>query len=1214
MKLSSQRGVALVITLIFLSIITFLAVAFLSTARRDKSSMSATQNQTASKLMADVALARAQAEILGKMMARSNLLGVEMMVSRNYINPAGFNTTQPAGTVNTNNVNYEYTQGGGALNQNQFIQNVANLFFDPRPPVFVKTNKFGPLDPRFYLDVNRNGRFDTNGYRRALDQNGNPIPNGSGGFVTNFLKGDPEWIGVLARPELPHSSSNQFVGRFSYLVIPTGLTLDVNHIHNQAKQNGPGVDGFLRNQGVGSWELNLGAFLRELNTNNWSYFYDTNLGAQSVVGGPGYDSFFDAMSILTNRYGGTYNNLSSFANLYGPTAVAAFQTDGIDGYSAGPLMDTLRASAHLEFLGETAKKWSGSDNPRKVLSIDDLLISSKTPSAFVAHLSQTLTNRSSYDASTFYRLLEQLGTESALELRGKMNLNYTNNLLLNSADTNFVSWTPSGFFTNAADLLLRSYTNISITNIQIFPTNQYTPVVHRLLQLAANIYDSTTNRGLTFPHFPSVFRPTFRRDNNNNVFITGYIEETNAVFLNYRYFDLVTIASNSVPNLDTVNIYGIPCVIGAKKGLPNFNEYSLQTGVRITRKLQFLKLANAATPYRTNQMYIFSITNFLGVEAWNSYTQAFPRALQIIATNFSTVRLTNENGIIPNTVNPQLLRPGNRLTLGANSWNGFDGTKQAGNFQIPILTYVPVLPTSRYRPDRPVSQIFDTNLVFDATATGFPIPNIGVVVSNRLVFAIVDTTAGSNPSQQRILDMVSLGDVNLGFNINEELNKPTPIFGSGVSSALNTMWRTNRVNGSASANAPTEGIATQIDVGLNVQSVTASEWTSFNAQVNDQAVSVVAFKSQMTTNTPYATNFYAPFEPTVVFVKSFSLQANDPLVHYTAKDLKDPKTANVVDFINPPNPPAGVNIFTNVSLYNIGKLNTRYSPWINPLKGVDPDIGFDPAFKDPLIYSSDNWDFPTNKFPTVGWLGRVHRGTPWQTVYFKSAIADPQKWVNAWGATLDNHPTNDWKLVDLFTVAPNDNAARGLLSVNQTGQAAWAAGLGGVLVLSNSVDNSAIAPRKDQFVAIAIEPATAALTAIVNGVNKYRAKLPSRTFRSVSEILAVPELTIKMPLLNSTGDQTKYGISDAAYERIPLQIISLLKLGDPRFVVYSYGQSLKPLNVHLGAQYFNMVTNYQITGEVATKTVLRVQGGPNGQYDPRNPRVVIESFTLLPAE
>src|SRR5262249_577760 len=47
-------------------------------------------------------------------------------------------------------------------------------------------------------------------------------------------------------------------------------------------------------------------------------------------------------------------------------------------------------------------------------------------------------------------------------------------------------------------------------------------------------------------------------------------------------------------------------------------------------------------------------------------------------------------------------------------------------------------------------------------------------------------------------------------------------------------------------------------------------------------------------------------------------------------------------------------------------------------------------FKDPVAFGnrgrghSDDWDFPTNKFPNIGWLGRVHRGTPWQTVYLKS--------------------------------------------------------------------------------------------------------------------------------------------------------------------------------------------------------------------------------------
>ena len=70
------------------------------------------------------------------------------------------------------------------------------------------------------------------------------------------------------------------------------------------------------------------------------------------------------------------------------------------------------------------------------------------------------------------------------------------------ATTNFLSWDALQFFTNAADVMLRSLatndpgvypTNLSVTNILIYPTNYYTPSVHRLIQLAANMYDATTN-------------------------------------------------------------------------------------------------------------------------------------------------------------------------------------------------------------------------------------------------------------------------------------------------------------------------------------------------------------------------------------------------------------------------------------------------------------------------------------------------------------------------------------------------------------------------------------------------------------------------------------------------------------------------------------------------------------------------------------------------
>jgi hypothetical protein len=41
---------------------------------------------------------------------------------------------------------------------------------------------------------------------------------------------------------------------------------------------------------------------------------------------------------------------------------------------------------------------------------------------------------------------------------------------------------------------------------------------------------------------------------------------------------------------------------------------------------------------------------------------------------------------------------------------------------------------------------------------------------------------------------------------------------------------------------------------------------------------------------------------------------------------------------------------------------------------------------------------------------------------------------------------------------------------------------------------------------------------------------------------------------------------------------------------------------------FGLCPNYQITAEVATRTVLRLDGAPN------NPRPVVESFNALPPD
>jgi len=135
----------------------------------------------------------------------------------------------------------------------------------------TRSNEF-----RFYNDLNRNGRYETNGYQ--------PVINSNGGFFTltgvpttvydptNILMttmvGDPSGSASsnadVFLPDLlngfnptfrsSHSPSNHFTSRYSFLIVPTSSTLDINNIHNYAGQTSPtmiGNDRFLRNQGVG---------------------------------------------------------------------------------------------------------------------------------------------------------------------------------------------------------------------------------------------------------------------------------------------------------------------------------------------------------------------------------------------------------------------------------------------------------------------------------------------------------------------------------------------------------------------------------------------------------------------------------------------------------------------------------------------------------------------------------------------------------------------------------------------------------------------------------------------------------------------------------------------------------------------------------------------------------------------------------------------------
>ncbi|MGA2555452.1 MAG: hypothetical protein ABSG04_04185, partial [Verrucomicrobiota bacterium] len=356
-QIRNPRGIALVITLLMLSVITFLAVALLVLSRTHRDSVTTTTDEETAKAMSEAAVARAQTEMIAHIMAHHDLFNYDYTVSHNAINPGGF------------------VQGLASV--------TANLRADPRAPVFIRTNSNPafPADFRFWVDLNRNGRFETNGYLPVTI---------NGSLITNFFNGEPEWIGV---PQIPgfHGPNNRFIGRYAYLVLPIGKMLDFNFIHNYAKSVAGGVpfamqppglipvDGYVRDQGVGSWELNLAALLWDLNLDIYpigalSYNYVPTKFPNS-----GY-AFDDAYSFLRFRYNANYGTryplslLNSLQFLAGYTP--NYLADGIDEYGTAP----------LSFYPPITAPWPGSYATNYFYNIQDVFNTNKTSPAFVNRL------------------------------------------------------------------------------------------------------------------------------------------------------------------------------------------------------------------------------------------------------------------------------------------------------------------------------------------------------------------------------------------------------------------------------------------------------------------------------------------------------------------------------------------------------------------------------------------------------------------------------------------------------------------------------------------------------------------------------------------------------------------------------------------------------------------------------------------------------------
>jgi hypothetical protein len=1280
-----ERGVALVITLILLSVALVMTLAFLAISGHEQGSVSTQTDTATTRLAADAGLSVAEAQIAANILCSTNPYSFGLVVSTNY-------------------------------DTDDSLVNLTNLLVSPRAPVWLTNFVQRTMENRFYLDLNRNGRDDPNGWIGSFDSNGNLLTNGF-----SLKIGDPEWIGILAHPDRPYAADNPFIARFAFIAMPAGNSLDVNAIHNQTLNVNlplslwdPLPDGFFRNQGVGSWEINLAAFLADLNNNQWGEivgsganppansqrWYQYNRANPIPFANSGV-AFNDAFMLLTNRYAGNYHTQSPVGGNAPPglfTTAAVFLPfqNNIDAYSDGPLQTTV---AGINVGGQPVTlPWAGANNTNRYFAPGDLF-NIGAAAGFARHLLNISTN-STYDRYTFYRLLSQLGTDSAPE-SGRMNLNYDNldpyiyttggfTYTNPPSATNFMAWTPLTFFTNAADRLLRAYTaqwaapdnntgvgyrtgsgttvvnsnfvgtfNVTapfgVTGIPVWVSNRfvYTPAVQRLLQLAANTYDASANS-----YFPSVFRPVFAHDGLGNVFIAGYKQVSSAAGLNtvagtgdpqlVMPVDAASLTNQSASltpikdvNNNLVNVYGVPWIIGAKKGFPNFNAFTLENVFKLTRKLQLTR-PNTSVSYMTSpgsytvsQQLTLNLANLLDVECWNSYRADYTNAqqIQVFATVTNTMVLTNDAGM--NYVMGSYYA--NVITN--SDWAGYGSQiiPQQNSFLYPLYsTNEPVLSDSIYT-FNPVNPLIPPSPAYFVNNT--LMPHWGLLMTNRVRVVMLEQ---DNLNVWHVIDYAQLAGPDSSRDLTADIHA---LYDTGINSEYDDQWDANR-----NAQGVPVGMANQIGVSGQLVSLRLSPyWANQDATwVTNQTAGFRAFLgfgplpgmppsvAQYIAIGQASTSMQAPYSPMAMVVYRTQWGANDPLVHYLASDLTDlnrttAATAQITPLI-------------------IGQLSDRYMPWGgNPKFANTSDSSFNSvnrynlALKDPLVSSSDAWNFPNNKFPAVGWLGRVHRGTPWQTVFLKStnilaAANGLGTWVNLTGDAnpydaFNTVPAQDRMLFDLFTAALNDNATRGTLSVNvgadqydsvanpAAGLAAWSALFSGVAVPTPGSTNSytVINPAGPAGV-------NSALGSLVTNINYTRNNFRNSdgltgAFEHKGDILSVPLLSDQSPFLNSA--QTALN-GDAMYEWLPQQVMSLLRVGTPRYVIYSYGQALKPApapnnGVFVGGSY--LATNYQVVAETATRAVVRfdtartniVTGGTNAVIV-SPPHAIIEQFNILPPD
>ena len=324
-----------------------------------------------------------------------------------------------------------------------------------------------------------------------------------------------------------------------------------------------------------------------------------------------------------------------------------------------------------------------------------------------------------------------------------------------------------------------------------------------------------------------------------------------------------------------------------------------------------------------------------------------------------------------------------------------------------------------------------------------------------------------------IIDYANIGGMIWQTNLIESMTNSDR---AGRDSQGSQFWDMRRLGGGSQINEPTQGTWYQLLVSMGYTTISSAVWRNYSARSlssQDTALAIDAFR-RFATGLPLSSfrGRYNPIDPTGLIAEApftparrleinRSYAVNDPLIHGTMADVSPPLGASALVVY-----PGGIGASPFGRLAGIGRINRRYTPWL----WGDYPFTSDEAFRDPMVTSTDAWQFASGLALNHRWFDRIHRGTPWQTIYYGGGQASQSVQWSDYSHPL-MLPQNDWRWIEEFRkdwlgLPVVEDAAPEPIIVNNT-------------IANNSAGNSATGS------AIHFEPGAAAQ--VVNNIVAFNA-------------------------------------------------------------------------------------------------------------------------------